>query len=83
MNLEGEIIEISPIKEFSKFGKTGRVAIAIIKNKEGKQKLTLWNDEIDLVKTGDKIRIINGYIKEWKGEKSINIGRYGKLEVIE
>ena len=45
--------------------------------------LTLWNEEIEKVKLGLKIRITNGYVSEWQGEKQISAGRYGKIEIIE
>ena len=80
--IEGIIAEISPVKEFSKFGKAGRVATAILKDNSGEIQLTLWDEQISLVKRGDKVRITNGYVKEWQGEKQLNIGRYGSLEVL-
>lgn len=78
-----EVISIEEVKEFSRFGKVGRVANAIIKDDSGQIKLTLWNDEIDKVKPGVKIKITNGYVNEWQGEKQIMAGRFGKLEIID
>lgn len=83
VEVEAVVQEIGDVKEFSKFGNPGRVAAATIKDDSGEVQLTLWNEQIDLVKKGDKIRITNGYIKEWQGEKQLNIGRYGELEVLE
>lgn len=42
--------------------------------------LTLWGDDINLVKQGDIIRIKNGYVTSFRGEPRLNIGRYGKIE---
>jgi replication factor A1 len=83
VNLKAEIVEIGDIREFNKFGKTGRVCTAVIKDDSGKINLSLWNDQIDKVKTGSKIEIQNGYVKEWQGEKQLSVGRFGKLEVIQ
>ena len=83
VEVEAVVQEIGEVKEFSKFGNPGRVTAATIKDDSGEVQLTLWNEQIDLVKKGDKIRITNGYIKEWQGEKQLNIGRYGELEVLE
>jgi ssDNA-binding replication factor A large subunit len=80
--IEAVIKEISPITEFSKFGRTGRVATAIIKDKTGEIQLTLWDEQIDSVKKGDKIKITNAYVKEWQGEKQVNIGRMGSVEIL-
>ncbi|MEK6835568.1 MAG: OB-fold nucleic acid binding domain-containing protein [Nanoarchaeota archaeon] len=78
-----EIIDISEIREFNKFGNTGRVATATAKDDSGEIKLTLWNNEIDVVKIGSKVRITNGYCGEFQGEKQLTAGRFGKLEVID
>ncbi len=83
IEIELEIVDIGIVREFSRFGKTGRVVSAIAKDDSGKINLTLWNDEIDKVKAGDKIKITNGYVSEFQGEKQLSAGRFGKLEVIE
>ena len=41
----------------------------------GEIKVTLWNEDIDNVKTGDKIQITNGYVNEWQGELQLTTGR--------
>jgi predicted aconitase with swiveling domain len=41
-------------------------------------------DKIDIskIKTGDKIKIENGYVTSFRGEIQLNIGRYGKLSIL-
>lgn len=80
--IEAEVTEIGQIREFSKFGKVGKVCNAKIKDDSGEIKLTLWNDEINLIKQNSKIRITNGYVKEFNGELQISAGKFGKLETI-
>ena len=82
VEIEGEITEMEEVREFSKFGKEGRVCNATVKDDSGSIKLTLWNEQIDIVKEGDKIKISNGYVKEWQGEKQLSVGKYGSLEVL-
>ena len=77
-----DVVDIGPIRQFEKFGKPGRVATAIAKDETGDVKLSLWNDEIDKVKAGDKVQVTNGYANEWQGEIQLTAGRMGKLEVI-
>ncbi len=81
--IEAEIIEKGAIREFTNFGRTGKVCEAKIKDSTGEFTLVLWNDEVDKVQQGDKIRIINGYVKRYQGQPQLSIGRYGTLEVIE
>lgn len=84
VNLEEvEVTEISPIREFSKFGKAGRVCNATIKDASGSMAMTLWNEQIDQVKVGSKLKITDAYVSEWQGVKQLTTGRNGKFEVLE
>jgi replication factor A1 len=67
----------------SRFGnETFNVADAIVQDETGTIKLTLWNEQIDQVKVGDKIKVENGYITSFKGEIQLNVGKYGKLTIL-
>jgi len=78
-----EVMEKEPVREFEKFGKSGKVCNATVKDESGKIKLTLWNEQSDQINVGDKIQITNGYVNEWQGEKQLTSGKFGKLEVLE
>lgn len=77
-----EVVNKSEAREFNKFGKAGRVCNAKIKDDTGEVTLTLWNEQIDQVNAGDKIKIKNGYVGEWQGEMQVSTGKFGSLEVI-
>ena len=77
-----DIVDVGEAREFQKFGKPGRVSNAIAKDESGDIKLTLWNEDIDKVKAGDKVHISNGYVNEWQGEMQLTTGRMGKMEVV-
>jgi len=64
-------------------GGQAQVADAILKDDTGQIKLTLWDAQIKMVKAGSKVTVENGYINSFKGENSLNVGKYGKLSVIE
>jgi replication factor A1 len=83
IDVTGEIVDVGEIREFNKNGNVLRVCDAKLKDESGEIKLTLWNEEIDLVKIGDKVKISNGYCGEYQGEKQLSAGKFGKLEVIE
>jgi len=76
------ITEVGEAREFQKFGKAGRVATAVAADETGNIKFTLWNEDIDKVKAGDKVKLSNGYVNEWQGEMQLTTGRLGKLEVV-
>ena len=82
VDLVAEVIDKSEVREFQKFGKAGRVCNAKIKDDSGEISLTLWNEDIDKVKIGDKIHITNGWVGEWQGEPQLSTGKFGKLEVV-
>lgn len=46
----------------------------------GEITLTLWNDEIDRVSPGDRIRVTNGWVAAYKAKLQLSAGRFGKLE---
>lgn len=82
VEVEGTIKEINEPRTFNKFGKELRVTDAILEDDSGVIKLTLWNDDIDNFKAGDKIRIENGYVNEYQGEKQLTSGKFGKIEKV-
>lgn len=82
VNLEAEIVEKSPVREFNRFGKVGKVCTATIKDETGTIDLTLWNENVDAFAEGDKVRLTDGFVNEWQGRKQLTTGKNGKLEKI-
>lgn len=82
VNVEGTITRIGEPREVNlRTGGTARVAEAVLSDETGTIILNLWNDDIERVKEGDRVRIENGYVTTFRGEKRLNVGRYGRLEV--
>jgi replication factor A1 len=82
--VEGIIESISEPRTVNlKAGGQAQVADAILKDETGQIKLTLWDAQIKMVKAGSKVTVENGYINSFKGENSLNVGKYGKLNVVE
>lgn len=69
-------------RQFEKYGKQLRVANAIVSDDSGDIKMGLWNEDIDKVKVGDKIKVTNGYVSEFNGVKQLSAGKFGKIEVV-
>jgi replication factor A1 len=65
-----------------KAGGTNTVADARISDETGSTKLSLWGDDINKIQPGDTVSIENGYINTFKGEDSINIGKFGTLKKV-
>ncbi|MEM2341773.1 MAG: OB-fold nucleic acid binding domain-containing protein [Candidatus Bathyarchaeia archaeon] len=84
VSLVAKVLEISEPREVtSRFsGETFRVADAIIGDETGTIKLSLWNEQIERVNVNDTIKIENGYVRSFRGERQLNVGKYGKLTVL-
>lgn len=82
--IEGLIESIGDVKTVNlKNGSQAQVVNAILADGTGKITLVLWDAQIKMVKPGSRIRVENGYITQFRGQSSLNVGKYGKLSVIE
>jgi len=83
ITIEAEVLSKQEQRSFNKFGKEGRVCNSIIADSSGEITLTLWNDDIEKVNVGDKIKLENGWCSEFKEQKQVSAGKFGKIEVVE
>jgi len=81
VNVSGMIVKIGEPKDVQTRYGSARVANAILEDETGRIMLVLWEENIDKVAVGDKVRIENGYVTSFKGKLQLNVGRYGKLIV--
>ena len=85
INVEAEVGDISSTRTVNlKNGGTINVADALIFDGVGEDnsvKLTLWGDDINLIKKGSQVTITNGYTNEFKGEVSLTKGKFGQMAV--
>ena len=82
VDIELMIKSKSDVRVMNKYGKELKVANAIGSDDSGEIKITLWNDDADKVMMGSRIKITNGYVSEFNGEKQLTSGKFGKLEVV-
>ncbi|MHA1675606.1 MAG: OB-fold nucleic acid binding domain-containing protein [Candidatus Njordarchaeales archaeon] len=82
VNIIARVVKVEEPRVFVRDNKEGRVTEALIRDSTGEFKLTLWDEEVDKVKEGMKIKIENGYVNEFQGEPRLSAGRYGKLTII-
>ena len=83
VNIEVEVTDLSEPRTFSKFGRDGKVATARVKDDAGEEiDLTLWNESIDEISVGDKVKIENGYVSEFQGNMQLTAGKFGTLTVV-
>jgi replication factor A1 len=79
--VEGEIVDLEDVREvMNKYGVKMKVTTATLKDDSGEIKLTLWNEDASKFKVGDRVRITNGWVSEFKGTKQISAGKNGKID---
>lgn len=87
--IDATVIKTGEIREFKrKNGSLGQVINLMVKDDTGKCNLAIWGKKIQnlqekQIKTNDKIRIINGYVKNGYHGLEINLGRWGLIEKTE
>ena len=58
INVEGEVTEISEARTVNlRSGGQARVADCTLRDESGSMKLSLWDDQIDAVQVGSKVKI--------------------------
>ncbi|MBI2662789.1 hypothetical protein HYX11_05005 [Candidatus Woesearchaeota archaeon] len=82
IEITAEVTQKEVPRTFEKFGKKGKVCSAILKDESGTIKLTLWNEDIDKINPGDTIKLTNGWCSEFKSEKQLSTGKFGKIEIL-
>ena len=81
VNLILKVIEKGSIRDVtSKSGKEFRIADILVADETGCINLTAWNDDIEQIKTEKVYELSNGYINEFRGSLSLNVGKYGELK---
>ena len=81
--LELTITEKGEARSVNTFRGASRVCDAKGVDEEGDSvALSLWNDEIEQVNQNDRVRITNGWVRQWRGTTQVSAGRFGKLEVV-
>ncbi|MEM0201242.1 MAG: OB-fold nucleic acid binding domain-containing protein [Candidatus Micrarchaeaceae archaeon] len=84
VQLEAVVAEKDEPREVvTKYGKRLNVANAVLKDDTGSIAISLWGNDINNIDVGDKVKVTNGYVGEFRGTPQLSTGKYGKIEVIE
>lgn len=82
VEVEAKVIAVSePRAVQTKYG-PNTVADVTVEDDSGSIDLTLWGQQISLIKEGDQIEIQGAYITEWNNTLKLNIPKSGKLNVL-
>ncbi|HZY70195.1 MAG TPA: SOSS complex subunit B family protein [Thermoplasmata archaeon] len=79
--VEATVSQLDPPREVgTRDGGTIKVRNGRLKDRTGEIALVLWGAEVDLVQMGDRVRIVEGWVKDYQGRPQVSLGRAGKLE---
>lgn len=82
-SIELEITSKGETKTWANARGAGKLCNCAGKDSTGKEiSVTLWNEQIDQVNEGNKIKITNGWCAEFRGDKQISTGKKGALEIL-
>lgn len=83
VNLVAKVVSKSPERVVSsQYDQTEhRLSEALIADETGAINLVLWDDKVDSVNEGDVVKIVNGFVKLFRGRMQLNLGRFGTIEV--
>lgn len=79
--VEATVAKLEPIREVEQAsGGTKKVRNGVVRDGTGEIALVLWGEEVELVAEGETIRLVEGWVKDYKGRPQISLGRTGRIE---
>ncbi len=81
--VEATVSELEPVREIeTRLGGKRKVRNGKLKDATGEISLVLWGSEVDLVQPNDRVRVIDGWVSDYRGRPQISLGRSCKLEKV-
>ena len=82
-DIMGTVKSIEDVKQVTtKFGTQVSLTTVILEDDTGTVKLNLWGSQSEGVEEGKVLEIKNGFVKEFKGEKQISVGKMGSIKIV-
>ena len=84
VSIKAKIVELKEPREImTKFGSATTLTEAMLEDDTGSIKLTLWGKQADGIEANKEVEIENGFIKEFREELQITLGRKGTIKVVQ
>ena len=80
--IEATITAISPPRDVTTSRGPSRVADATLQDSTGTITLSLWGDDISRYSVGQKVRITDGWVREFRGKLQVSMGRSGSISIV-
>lgn len=83
-DIVGKVKEIEDVKQVTtKFGTNVSLTVVVLEDDTGSIKLNLWGSQSDGIEEDSTIEVKGGFVKEFKGQKQISVGKLGSIKVLE
>ena len=79
--IEATITAISEPRDVTTSRGPSKVADAALEDETGTITLTLWGDDIKKYSKGQKVKITDGWVKDFRGKLQVSMGRSGTITV--
>ena len=80
--IDATITAISPVRDVTTSRGPSQVADATLQDDSGTITLTLWGDDTKKYTVGQKVKITDGWVKDFKGKLQVSMGRSGKIAIV-
>jgi ssDNA-binding replication factor A large subunit len=80
--IEATITAISPVRHVTTSRGPSDVADATLTDDTGTVTFTLWGEATTQYQVGQKVKITDGWVKEFRGKLQLSLGRSGKIEIL-
>ena len=66
--VEATVTKLEPVREVEqRLGGTTRVRNVVLNDGTGEIVLVLWGKDVELVAEGEKVRVVGGWVKDYRG----------------
>ncbi len=79
--IDATITAISEIRDVTTSRGASQVADATLQDETGTITLTLWGDDTKRFSVGQKVRITDGWVKDFRGKLQVSMGRSGTISI--
>lgn len=87
LNFNARLVRKFPTREFTSSGRNGKVANIILGDETGTIRMSLWNNQIDIINSmeeGNGVEVFGAYVKEDnRNEPEVRIGFNGGIRFME
>ncbi len=82
VDIEASVVDKSESRSVqTKYGRR-EVADILLEDETGRIKASLWEEQIDKAKIGERVKISGAYVTEFRGELQLNIPKRGSIQTL-